>query len=626
MRHRRAVILVFLPFVAGFYLSYLFRTINALIADKLVSDLMLTAADLGLLTSVYFLTFAGMQLPLGVWLDRYGPRHVQAILLAVAAVGSAVFGLAQHFAPLVLGRALMGAGVAGALTAGLKAIVMWFPKEHVALINGWFVSVGALGAVTATAPTEWLLPALGWRGLFLVLAPATCLCEIVIFFVVPQAHPAHYGTRGAAAPLAGLKTIYSDPRFWRVAPLSASCIGTSWALPGLWAASWLTDVESLDRSGVVRHLFVMAVGLCVAALGLGVVAHRLRRCGVHAQTVLVVTAIVFMAAQSALVLRLPLPSYLLWSIMAGVGAATVLSYAILAEHFPKEMTGRANGALNTLHFGSAFIVQWGTGVVVQQWTSHDGHYPAIAYQVALSINLALQVIALFWFAWSERLGAWRVSRLQARSRPYLWGAVRIAPVTIETKLARVRDGQLRTVLAQAANWRLAALGSALLCGLLSLSFGMLAGRAGAVGVQNNIPSDSQIAYILARFIENVRSLSNDPVVVRRSWLSAYAYVTGPGARVVDEYAREVEPLAMVGMRMVSVEVTSVERVSSRSFTIRWVEAFHENGLRMTTDEFTGVLAVRFVAPGSSETIMANPFGLQIDAIEWSGRTKPSRSN
>jgi MFS family permease len=126
----------------------------------------------------------------------------------------------------------------------------------------------------------------------------------------------------------------------------------------------------------------------------------------------VVTA-VFIAAQLALVLRLPLPSDLPWSIVGAVGAVPVLSYAILAEYFPKELAGRANGALTLFHFGGAFVLQYAIGLVLQQWTSQDGHYPTIAYQVAFDLNLGLQVAALAWFELPRvrRLGWKLMSRL-----------------------------------------------------------------------------------------------------------------------------------------------------------------------------------------------------------------------
>ena len=294
---------------------------------------------------------------------------------------------------LLAGRALIGLGVASALTAGLKALVLWFPGERVPLLNGLMVMLGALGAVTATLPADLLLDVMGWRELFGLFAGLSAASATLVYFVVPEAKlPA------SGAVLAGLKTVYADPRFWRVAPLSASCIGTAWALQGLWAAQWLKDVDGFDRAEVVQHLFGMAVALSLGAILLGMTADRLRRRGVGPEVLLGFVAVVFIAAQFALILRLPIPSYLEWAVVAAVGAATVLSFAIMAEYFPKELAGRANGALNLFHIAAAFAVQYATGVVVQQWTAEAGHYPAIAYQTACALNLGLQVAAWIWFA------------------------------------------------------------------------------------------------------------------------------------------------------------------------------------------------------------------------------------
>src|SRR5262245_15800578 len=173
MSRVRLVLCVLLPFAAGYFLSYLFRSINALIAGDLTAELGLSASDLGLLTSMYFLVFAAVLLPCGVLLDRYGPRLVDSSLLLLAAGGSLAFALADGAATLLLGRALIGLGVAVGLMSGLKAIVLWFPPERVALANGWYVMLGALGALSATGPAETVVQAIGWRGLFAVLAVAS---------------------------------------------------------------------------------------------------------------------------------------------------------------------------------------------------------------------------------------------------------------------------------------------------------------------------------------------------------------------------------------------------------------------------------------------------------------------
>ncbi|HZE53092.1 MAG TPA: MFS transporter [Bradyrhizobium sp.] len=392
VENRSLILRVFLPFAAGYCLAYLFRTINAVIAAPLTTELRFGAGDLGLLTSVYFLAFAAAQIPIGILLDRYGPRRIQSALLVVAAVGSVLFAASDNFLMLLVGRALIGFGVAAALTAGLKALVLWFPGDRVPLLNGLMVMLGALGAVTATLPADLLLVWIGWRELFGLFALLTAACAAIIFCVVPEAAP---NANGAVS--AGMRKIYTDPRFWRLAPLSSACIGTAWALQGLWAAQWLTEVDGLDRVEVVQHLFAMAVALSLGALLLGVAADRLRRRGVGPELLLVFVTAVFIATQLTLILRLPLPSYFLWAVVAAVGAATVLSYAIVAEYFPKELAGRANGALNLCHIAAAFVVQYATGVIVQQWTPEAGHYPEIAYRAAFALNLVLQVAAWVWF-------------------------------------------------------------------------------------------------------------------------------------------------------------------------------------------------------------------------------------
>lgn len=140
----------------------------------------------------------------------------------------------------------------------------------------------------------------------------------------------------------------------------------------------------------MNRLFAMAVGMSLGALLLGTMADRLRKQGVVTEMLLAAVGGLFILAELALVMRLPLPSFVPWSVVAIVSAATVLSYAMIADYFPHEFVARANGALNLLHFGWAFVVQYGIGLIVCQWTPVDGHYPVIAYQTAFSLSLALQ--------------------------------------------------------------------------------------------------------------------------------------------------------------------------------------------------------------------------------------------
>ena len=250
--------------------------------------------------------------------------------------------------------------------------------------------------MTATAPAELVVQALGWRGLFALLGGLSALAALLIVGIVPdESRPSPSPVRPQQTLT--LLTIYRDRRFWRLAPLSAIGIGTSWSLQGLWAAPWLKDVDGLDRGSVVAILSVMGIAVSASGLMLGLAANHVRRRGGKTEHVLVATVAVSIAAQLALVFRLPVASSLSWGAIAAAGAATVLSYAILAQYYPREVSGRANAALNLLHVAGAFALQSLMGLILQQWPVDGDRYPAEAHQCAMAVVLGLELAALAWF-------------------------------------------------------------------------------------------------------------------------------------------------------------------------------------------------------------------------------------
>ena len=542
-------------------------------------------------------------------------------MLLIAAAGAALFATSQTFAPLVVARAMIRFGVAASLTAGVKAVVLWFPRERVALLNGCMIMLGALGAVTATTPAERLLEWTGWRGLFELLAIATALAAAVIYLAVPE--PVAPNANGLSS--ANLRTIYADRRFWKIAPLSATSVGSAWALQGLWAAPWFTDVERLNREALIGHLFIMALAVSVGALVLGTVADRLRRHGVGPQTLLAVVAATSIAAQFALIVRPPLPSILPWSVVAAIGAGTVLSYAILAEYFPKELAGRANGALNVFHFGWAFVVQYATGLILAQWSRDGGHYPVTAYQVAFGLNAAIQSAALVWFSLEHPGALSSISRLRL---PDCRFARELVPAYDSAGHAWSR--RVEAAREQAKHWRIVALGSISLSVMLGLALANSVSRAAVAPYIVNVdrlnqarganspggaPSDAQTAYLLARFVKNVRSLSTDPVIVRSNWMDALNYVTAHGAQVLSDYARDSKPFINVGLRSITVEVTNVVRASSRSFEIHWNEKTYQKGMVIKSERYTGLVQTIFKSSEIADPLK-NPLGLFVDTFRW----------
>jgi type IV secretory pathway TrbF-like protein/predicted MFS family arabinose efflux permease len=624
---------VFVPFVCGYYISYIFRTVVAIIATRLSSDLGINAAGIGVLTSAYFLAFALAQLPLGFMLDRYGPRRVQSVLLLIAAGGATLFGFGHSFGVLVLARALIGLGASGALMAGLKAIVLWFPTERLPLVNGWFVMIGGLGAVTATGPAEILLSWMGWRDLFKLLGIITTVCAFAIYLVVPE-RPNEPDT-SCSSGLVTLWSVYKNANFWRLAPLSASCIGAAWALQGLWAAAWLADVERLSHPEIVQYLLVMALGLSAGALGLGAGANFLRKYGIRPCFLLVITMTIFMLMQLCLIAKVSLPQYLIWSAVGCVGSATVLSYAVLAESFPKERIGQANAGLNVLHVGGGFAIQCFIGFVIQHWTSSGGHYPPIAYRTALSLVVLLQCMALIWFACRDsnverNLLSYITCMLPAVGR----SGGGFKAISIYERAMEVWDEHLRAAQIQATRWRWAALGSITTAFFLVLAFIIRTSQSdvipyvvsvehlGTVHVvgyvrQSYQPSDALISYFISQFIEDVRSLSVDPVVVHAKWRQAYHYVTDRGATMLNYYASKTDPFSKIGVRATVVEMLFVVRVTPKSFKVRWKENSYEKQELLMTEQFTGAITVVFKNPEVPEMQRENPLGLYIHGLSWS---------
>jgi outer membrane protein OmpA-like peptidoglycan-associated protein/MFS family permease len=383
-----------LPFCAGYFMSFYFRTVNALFAGQLSAELSLGAAELGLLTSAYFGTAALMQLPVGFALDRFGPRKVQIVSLAIAAGGAAVFAIAQSFWPLFLGRALIGVGVAAALVSAIKVAALRFPAERAGLLNGVIIASGAAGAVVASAPSEILLTQMTWRDMYLGIAAVTAGVWLLHVTIVPRDAP-------SAAPVAGASgfgAVVRDRRFWRFAPMAACVVGTAWAYHGLWLAIWLADAAHMPPAHVVQLLLLTAITFGAGALGYGVLLELLRRLGIGPAPVMVVVALLVVATELTMAIFPSLPGAVPAALLGVISAATVLSFTTLRGLFDVALVGRANGLLNTMNFGMAFAIQSGFGVVVALGgRDAEGHFAPSAFAPALLTCAVLKLLAVLWY-------------------------------------------------------------------------------------------------------------------------------------------------------------------------------------------------------------------------------------
>lgn len=403
----RLLAMVFLPFAAGYYLSFLFRNVNSVVFPDLTQEFGLSAGALGFLTSAYFLTFAAAQLPLGMLMDRYGPRRVNAAMLLVAALGSVVFALAAGLPTLTAGRALIGLGVAVCLMSSMTAFVLWFPLERMATLVGWMLLVGAVGAVSATKPVELALRLVDWRTLFLVLAGCAVLASAAIMLVVPEkAGPASTAT--LRSQLHGIGAILRDRGFWSIGCAAAFVQGVAIGLLGLWAGPWMRDVAGLDRAQLASDLLLAACAFGVGGVLWGTLSDRLAQRGVP----VILTYVVGCAACSLAMVPIALGhgsgSLVWWMLFMGLCPFGTLSYALLATRFPKAMTGLVVTALNMVTFLLAFAAQAGVGAIINLWPVVDGRYAVEGYRAAFGLCLLLQIASVGWLAWAERSGLrWR---------------------------------------------------------------------------------------------------------------------------------------------------------------------------------------------------------------------------
>ena len=387
---------IYFPFAAGYLLSYLFRTVNAVISPELVRDVALDPASLGLLTSAYFLAFSAAQIPVGMLLDRYGPRRVESVLLAIAACGALLFATAESLAALAFARAVIGLGVCACLMAPLKALAVWHPPERLGSLAGWIMVAGGVGALAATTPLELALRVTGWRNIFVALAVVTLGVALFIAWRIPDiARPAN--AVGFAAQWAGVRRVFRHPRFWWIAPLGAFCMGSFFAIQGLWAVPWLMEVEGYTRAAAARNLQWMSVATLTGFVSLGMFGTRLARRGVHARHIFAAGFGTAVLALAAIFLRLP--GGVLWWTLYGLGTAVnVLAFAVLNEGFGRDLAGRSNTALNLMMFGGSFAAQWGIGVVAEAARRGFALDEAEGLRAAFGLVLAGNVITYAWFA------------------------------------------------------------------------------------------------------------------------------------------------------------------------------------------------------------------------------------
>ena len=394
--------LVFLPFALGHYLSCLLRGVNAVLTAELLASVHLNATQLGLLTSAFFLAFALVQLPVGMALDRHGPRQVQLVLMSVAALGVWLFSRGQGFIELMCARAVMGAGLGGCFMAAVKAISGVVAPARLPSVHGYLIAVGGLGAASATLPVKVALEHTDWRGLFLGLALAVLAVALLIRMLSP-APPAV----AVAQQKTGILEVYRDAAFRRTIALLLLPHSVFFGVQGLWIGRWLGDVGGMTDGAVAYLLYLGMAAVIFGAIAMGMLTEWAGRRGVTPMQVAAWGVLLFVLVQCAMAMNVRPGLPLLSVLFTLLGTVAGLEYAIVAQSVPPGMTGRAATCLNLLIFSGAFLVQAGFGLVLGCWPGNAAHqYPPQAYQAAFGLLALLQLpgLAMFFIGRHRRAG------------------------------------------------------------------------------------------------------------------------------------------------------------------------------------------------------------------------------
>ena len=421
----KGFVTITLPLASVGFINQAARMVLALIGPLLALEFGLSASDLGLLAAVMFIAYAAAQLPVGVALDRYGPRRVQAVLCSTAALGFGLCAMADGPFMLGVGRVITGVGIAAALMAMLTAHARWFPRARVAALTGGGVFIASLGGMAATLPMQSLLPLVGWRGGFVILGVMTLAAAVWIWLSVPEdARPAGPApARSLAREIAAFGPILTHPDFLRFTPPIIVLSTMNFVYSGLWAGPWLRDVGGLDDGPRALVLLIYAGGMAVGAIAIGQAASLSQARG--ASPLLVpMAAVVAQFVLQLVFIFVALPGWVaiaaVWFLFSFFGATGPIGYGAVGQRFGPELAGRVSTAINCAMLVLVFILQYVIGAILDLWPrTADGGWDPAGYGWAMGLTAVLQGGALLWAwrPWTGRPRTWRRGAVVPASQP-----------------------------------------------------------------------------------------------------------------------------------------------------------------------------------------------------------------
>ena len=408
MRFVKYRYLIFGILGAAYILVFFHRLAPAVLAVDMMTDLKTGGALMGLLASAYFYPYGLMQIPAGLLSDSWGPRRSIVIFFIIGAAGSLALGLAHTVGTAIVARVLLGLGGAMVFIPTLKILTHWFEREKFVHMSGWLMSLGGVGAYTASTPLALMSDAMTWRGSMMVIGILTLVISGLVWFIVrdtpeqagfpPLTNCAEDNTCDSIkfGILGGIFLVIKNKTFWPMAMCSFFSALVSLSFSGLWGGPFLMHVYGMTRTQAGAILSAMAIGMIVGAPVMSWLSNRVFH---SRKKILVMSQLGGLCVYAPLAFftgDFPVTALYLWcfSYSFFMSSMVVVGYATIKDSFPIQISGTATGTLNIFPFAGAALGQPLIGWYLDSAGVSGGHYSMDAYSAAFKICLLSLFAAL----------------------------------------------------------------------------------------------------------------------------------------------------------------------------------------------------------------------------------------
>ena len=400
--------LIFSILSALFILSMFYRVSNAVIAPNLIRDLRLNAETLGILGGAFFYSFALLQIPMGPMLDRIGPRIVITSFSLIGALGAFIFAFGNSFPVVLLGRILIGIGMAPVLMGSMKVFLLRFPPEKFATLVGLLLAIGTLGNIIAASPLAFLASTIGWRMTFIITGVITGILTLMIYRVLKEEKKENKkaifsSSKPEIGILQSIRMILGSLSFWQLAGIAFFRYGTFVGLQGLWLGPYLMDIKGFSPLQTGNLIILLAIGIIVG----GPVSGQLSDRTFHSRKGLVLVGLILYCLSlipliGVLKIQSPWGFGLLFFFIGFFCSFGMVIYSHAKELFPITISGTVMTLINFFTMAGAALFMPAMGKIIESFPKVDHSYPAEAYHLSFLICFVGMAVSLIFYAFSKK--------------------------------------------------------------------------------------------------------------------------------------------------------------------------------------------------------------------------------